>query len=777
MERSISIRRQAIAKQTHAKGDKLISTPAMMKSKSFGILILLSFSRCYQTKETIYIGGLFGLDTSRGGWNSAGIIPAVQMAFEEINNSSKVLKDYHLELLIKDSQCSVGEAIRRSLEYLSSGEPKIMFLGPACSKAALPVAESIHYWNVVQIGFSSSSPLLSSKSLYPLFFRTNPSETFSNLGRIAILRRFNWKRVAILQQNNDVFTGISNSLVDMLEAANFSVLAYESYKDYPKFAIENLKKKDARIMFAFFYPDQHYVVYCEAFKQGMFGPKYVWFLISGRNQDNWWKVKSPLVDCTPEQVRKGLSNNIGTGELKLSPLPGTTIHGKTPQELYFDYQGRLNKSGYPENTFASYGYDAAWTCALTLNASIDVLQQRNLTLTDFNYSRADMSKIFVDIMKGISFRGMTGQVKFDNNNDRISKLEVRQIQGDTDKRVAFYNMESDTYEEDDDSNYMWDGGKVPVDGLTIEERLEGVHPVVFWFVFSLSILGVLMAICFLIFNVYNRNVRYIKMSSPNLNDLIIIGCILVYISGILLGMKKEESSIGCQAELWIVVIGFTLGFGAMFSKTWRVHLIFLNSATTKRIIIRDRQLFGMVAGLLLIDLVLLITWQIVDPLRLKIQNLTLEMSLEDDDTAIQPYIATCTSQSITIWQICLYGYKGLLLLFGAYLAWETRKVHIPALNDSKMIGVSVYNVIIPCILIIPIVGLVRDRPTTQFALTSFLTLFCTTLTLCLVFVPKIIFLKTEDGNNVQTISGRTKTDSANKVLPKEMAETITDCQA
>lgn len=84
-----------------------------------------------------------------------------------------------------------------------------------------------------------------------------------------------------------------------------------------------------------------------------------------------------------------------------------------------------------------------------------------------------------------------------------------------------------------------------------------------------------------------------------------------------------------------------------------------------------------------------------------------------------------------------------MLLFGAYLAWETRKVHIPALNDSKMIGVSVYNVIIPCILVIPIVGLVRDRPTTQFALTSFLTLFCTTLTLCLVFVPKVNKIQTK----------------------------------
>ena len=32
-----------------------------------------------------------------------------------------------------------------------------------------------------------------------------------------------------------------------------------------------------------------------------------------------------------------------------------------------------------------------------------------------------------------------------------------------------------------------------------------------------------------------------------------------------------------------MVIGFSLGFGAMFSKTWRVHVIFLNSNNTKRV--------------------------------------------------------------------------------------------------------------------------------------------------------------------------------------------------
>ena len=35
---------------------------------------------------------------------------------------------------------------------------------------------------------------------------------------------------------------------------------------------------------------------------------------------------------------------------------------------------------------------------------------------------------------------------------------------------------------------------------------------------------------------------------------------------------------------------------------------------------------------------------------------------------------------------CAMLSSGLLLLFGAFLAFETRKVTVPALNDSKFIG-------------------------------------------------------------------------------------------
>ena len=80
------------------------------------VLILICYRSC-QSKETLYIGGLFGLDTARGGWSSAGIIPAVQMAIDDINNSSKCLKDYHLELLIKDSQVRMNLLVKKNCQF------------------------------------------------------------------------------------------------------------------------------------------------------------------------------------------------------------------------------------------------------------------------------------------------------------------------------------------------------------------------------------------------------------------------------------------------------------------------------------------------------------------------------------------------------------------------------------------------------------------------------------------------------------------------------------
>ena len=79
----------------------------------------------------------------------------------------------------------------------------------------------------------------------------------------------------------------------------------------------------------------------------------------------------------------------------------------------------------------------------------------------------------------------------------------------------------------------------------------------------------------------------------------------------------------------------------------------------------------------------------------------------------------------------------LLQLFGAFLAWETRQVQIPALNDSKYVGMSVYNVTIMCVLGVAVSFVLNEEQTASFIIISFFIIFCTTGTLCLVFVPKV----------------------------------------
>lgn len=61
---------------------------------------------------------------------------------------------------------------------------------------------------------------------------------------------------------------------------------------------------------------------------------------------------------------------------------------------------------------------------------------------------------------------------------------------------------------------------------------------------------------------------------------------------------------------------------------------------------------------------------------------------------VVPELEHCHSEYAVVFQVVIYVLKGLLMLFGCFLAWETRAVNVPALNDSKYIGISVYIVVV-----------------------------------------------------------------------------------
>ena len=58
----------------------------------------------------------------------------------------------------------------------------------------------------------------------------------------------------------------------------------------------------------------------------------------------------------------------------------------------------------------------------------------------------------------------------------------------------------------------------------------------------------------------------------------------------------------------------------------------------------------------------------------------------------------------------LYAYKGLQLVLGLFLAYETRSQKVQQINDSRLVGMATYNVVILCLITAPVmlvIGMVR----------------------------------------------------------------------
>lgn len=95
-----------------------------------------------------------------------------------------------------------------------------------------------------------------------------------------------------------------------------------------------------------------------------------------------------------------------------------------------------------------------------------------------------------------------------------------------------------------------------------------------------------------------------------------------------------------QARVSLLSSGFSLAFGSMFAKTYRVHRIFTHSGggVCKDKMLRDTQLISLVCALLLLDGLVVTLWVIADPMERHLSNLTLEYSSIDRSVVYQPQV-------------------------------------------------------------------------------------------------------------------------------------------
>uniref|UniRef100_A0A672SU29 Gamma-aminobutyric acid type B receptor subunit 2 n=1 Tax=Sinocyclocheilus grahami TaxID=75366 RepID=A0A672SU29_SINGR len=588
---------------------------------------------------------------------SQGIEPAVQLAIQHIRES----RQYSFSLITKiyDTECDNAKGLRAFFDAICYGPKHLMIFGGVCPSVTSIIAESLEGWNLVQLSFAATTPVLADRKKYPNFFRTVPSDNAVNPAVVKFLNYYNWSRVGTLTQDVQRFSEVRNDLTNELEKADIQIADTESFSNDPCVNVKKLKDNDVRIIIGQFDENLASKVFCCAYNLNMYGSKYQW-IIPGWYQGNWWE-QANSTNCTTKKLLTAMEGYIS---VDFEPLSAKQIKG---------ISGRVSVSA---------------------------------------------------LVKVVRCVLLQGQVMF-RNGERMGTIKFTQFQG---KGDVLRSVEP------------------PKDRTFVRLQRRQINVPLYSILSTITILGMLMAGAFLFFNIKNRNHRLIKMSSPYMNNLIILGGLLSYASIFLFGLdgsfvSDKEFETLCTVRTWILIVGYTTAFGAMFAKTWRVHAIFKNVKMKKKII-KDQKLFIIVGGMLLIDLCILICWQIVDPLKRTVEEYSLEADPQGRDIAIRPFLEHCENTHMTIWLGIVYAYKGLLMLFGCFLAWETRNVSIPALNDSKYIGMSVYNVGIMCIIGAAVSFLTRDQPNVQFCIVALVIIFCSTITLCLVFVPKFVTMQT-----------------------------------
>lgn len=424
---------------------------------------------------------------------------------------------------------------------------------------------------------------------FPNFFRVVPSESAFNPARVSLMQTFNWTRVGTIYQNLPRYSLPHSKLLTDLDKAGIEIAFTQSIADETDPDLSKIREKDVRIIVGSFDETWAPRIFCQAYHLGLYGRKYQWIL--GAFNTNWWNVttlkKDSHVTCDHSEILTAINGMITLDVLPLSSSREITVSGMTPQEYEAEYN-RERQNEYSK--FHGYAYDGVWTIAYAIHLVNQKLRSQNLGLTFANFKYRDpiWATILREVLNETSFQGVTGHVSFDENERRGSIL-LKQLQGELEVSIGEYHSVSNVLEFTPGNSIKWHGSNVPPVDRTFRRILPSrVSLTLFIIITIFAVCGIILSFVFLTFNIKYRNQKYIKMSSPYLNNLIIIGCILTYTSVILLGLDSSLTSENnfpyiCAARAWVLMSGFTLAFGAMFSKTWRVHAIFTNIKLNKKV--------------------------------------------------------------------------------------------------------------------------------------------------------------------------------------------------
>ena len=630
------------------------------------------------------------------------VAPAVQLALDQINNRSDILRDYELILLKSDTACSDGYAAVKAIVDIVrvSDRPIVGIVGPGCTAAAIAVAEQVSrpQYSLIAITPSATSPNLENEKYMNTFATISSSVAYVKVYR-ALMDHNGWSAVSILYDENrqyflDTFKKFSEEEVNASRVVYQSAVLHRKTEQF--FPLSDIKAMDrGRVILSFAASNTARDMMCLAYHEEMIYPTYQWVFhdrtVPQLKKSTSFIYHEKKYDCNEEQMAQAI-NGILLVQYKIEQDDADIIsHTKQSfseyYESYTEELNRCNNDGYLN--YANTNYDAAWALALALNKTAETVN-----LTAYRYGQPNITKQIRKELFKVRFDGASGPIQFraDSRSPvtdiKVIQLKLSETNSDVEEvEVAFFNGTL-TVHNMPNASAVFISDTFDIKRVFIHKALGSL--VILIAAILLGFTGALHIV-----NTVWYRYRAIKATSPNISHLIFGGCYLFGISVIIYSVQQTFSwsgivySVLCNTFRWSLILGYTLIFGTVLAKVWRVYRLFKHFRNeSPGYLVSDNALTIFVILLLVADTFLCTIWDSTDPF---VYEEYVESRIQINKIPSLLIRSTCNCRHFILWIGVVGTYKGAIaLLLVAYLILN-RKIRRRDFQHTKKINILIYS--------------------------------------------------------------------------------------
>jgi len=262
--------------------------------------------------------------------------------------------------------------------------------------------------------------------------------------------------------------------------------------------------------------------------------------------------------------------------------------------------------------------------------------------------------------------------------------------------------------------------------------------------FTLFAISTLLCLYFCAWTLRNRKVKVVTVAQPEFLLMVAVGCIIMSSASIPISFDDSSANYTeskgqhiCMAFPWLLALGFTIVFSALFAKSWRINRLIRASSQMQRVIVKKSDILLPLSVLMIGNVVTLTVWTVMNP---RIYTRLDKEGTDEWNRVIATY-GVCQSAGNDVPYMVVLGLLNIgVLLMANYESWRARNVKT-VLSESRYIAYAVAVGLEAVLIGTPLLMLSGDSPFTYYLTSVLLNFIVSTAVATLVFIPKIRFTK------------------------------------